>query len=92
MRKMAVVVLISVFGAGSFVPSSAGIGAPGILSGTPAPLIDDYEVIIETAPWPLSDTAAYGACAGQVAGSGRTLGWPLPDETHALYWPQGSST
>ena len=89
---MAVVVLISVFGAGSFVPSSAGIGAPGILSGTPAPLIDDYEVIIETAPWPLSDTAAYGACAGQVAGSGRTFGWPLPDETHALYWPQGSST
>ena len=93
MRKMAVVILISVFGTGSFVPFSSAIGnARSVQSGIPAPLVDDYEVIIETADWPLGDTAAYGACAGQVAGSGRTFGWPLPDETHALYWPQGSST
>ncbi len=93
MRKLAVLVLISVFGAGSFVPSSSAIGtARGIHSGIHAPLVDDYEVIIETAPLPLSDSAAYGACDGQVAGAGRTFGSPYPDETHAVYWPAGSTT
>ena len=93
MRKMAVLCLLSVLATGSSVPSSAEIGkGQGVHSRRQAARLVEYEVLIVTAPKPLSDSAGYGAGAGQLAGSGRLPLWPYPDEIHAVYWPAGSST
>jgi hypothetical protein len=51
----------------------------------------EYEVIILTAPAPLTDSVAYGVRAGQTVGTGRIPGSTYPDETHAVLWPAGST-
>ena len=51
----------------------------------------EYEVIILTAPAPLTHSDARGVGAGQVAGTGRIPGSTYPSETHALVWNLGSS-
>ena len=93
MRRIVVLALICAVAPGSVVPSAAGAGSKSAIhaaSPLHAPLVDDYEVVLLTAPEPLSDSAGFGACEGQVAGTGRIAGPVFTDETHAVYWPEGS--
>jgi hypothetical protein len=94
MRRVLILVLISAVAPGSVIPSAAGTGSTrAIHAASPhAPLVDDYEVVLLAVPEPLTDSAGYGVGAGQVAGAGRIAGPESPDETHAVYWPEGSIT
>jgi hypothetical protein len=58
---------------------------------SPALQAAEYEVVILTAPAPLTDSVAYGVKAGQSVGTGRIPGSATPDETHAVLWPAGSA-
>src|ERR671924_516470 len=49
-----------------------------------------YEVVVLTAPAPLTDSVGQGVRTGQAVGTGRIPGSVYPDETHAVLWPQGS--
>jgi IPT/TIG domain-containing protein len=95
MRKLAVLILVSSLAQGWVIPSAAGAGSKRAIraaSPTQASLVDDYEILLLTAPPPLTDSAGYRVGAGQVAGVGRIAGPEFPDETYAVYWPEGSIT
>jgi hypothetical protein len=77
-----------------------GLSAFGVLSPSVPALVPlasrlqpaaEYEVIILTAPAPLTDSVAEGTRAGQTVGTGRIAGSTYPDETHAVLWPSGST-
>jgi hypothetical protein len=59
--------------------------------GRPPSVDSEYEVIILAAPSNLGETAGYGIGLEQVAGRARILGAEDPDQTHAIYWPAGTT-
>lgn len=51
----------------------------------------EYEVVLLTAPSPLTDSAGQGVTTRQAVGAGRIPGSATPDETHAVLWPRGGA-
>src|SRR5688572_21704596 len=51
----------------------------------------EYQVVLLTAPAPLTDSEGRGIGAGQAAGTGRISGSTYPTDTHAVVWNPGSS-
>jgi hypothetical protein len=52
----------------------------------------EYEVVVLTAPAPLTDSEGKGVAFGQAVGTGRIPDSVYPDETHAVLWPAGTTT
>src|SRR5215207_1504846 len=52
---------------------------------------DEYQVIVLSAPVPLTDSEGRGVAIGQAVGTGRIPDSVYPDETHAVLWPAGST-
>jgi hypothetical protein len=51
----------------------------------------EYQVVLLTAPAPLTDSEARGMAAGQVAGTGRIPDSTYPTDTHAVLWNPGTT-
>src|SRR5215207_9937108 len=51
----------------------------------------EYQVVLLTAPAPLTDSEARGIGAGQVAGTRRIPGSTYPTDTHAVVWNPGAT-